>query len=178
MENSEQNSSIDDTFRIELDSELFEIVNRVIESNGNFEDPRVPYVDSAQQYVEIAGESNYQDALSRYKLPTQTESWANGILIPEPENRYDPNAVRLFLINDDYRIDLVGYVTKELASLVSSDITKLQVAGKILPVKCLLIGGDETFPTIGIKAWVKSDVYEIPDIPNDEFEFEFEFEET
>ena len=145
---------------IELNAKLFKKVNAVIENYRFGEtDKRVPFDPDQKQAVEIVGESNFQDTLKKY---LSNDVWANGVLIPEPDNKFDPNAVLLYLINDEYWIDPVGYLPKAVAQKVNRPISNLLVQGQILPVRCRLAGGTDEFPNIGVKAWVKSAAVKFP----------------
>lgn len=147
--------------QIELNSKLFEMVNSVMEMNGNVSDKRVPYDFEQKQSIEIVGESHFQEALARYKTGS-SDAWANGVLIPEPDNKFDPNAILLYLINNEYWIDPVGYLPKEVAQKMIRPISNLLAQGQILPVKCKLVDASGTMPNIGVKAWVKSSVVTFP----------------
>ena len=145
---------------IELNAKLFKKVNAVIEHYKFGEsDKRVPFDPEQKQPIEIVGESNHQDTLKKY---LSKDVWANGVLIPEPDNKFDPNAVLLYLINDENWIDPVGYLTKGVAQKVNRPISNLLAQGQILPVRCRLAGGTDEFPNIGVKAWVKSAAVKFP----------------
>ena len=148
--------------QIELNSKLFEKVNSIMELKGNASDKRVPYDPEQKQSVEIVGESHFQEALARYKAGSSSDVWANGVLIPEPDNKFDPNAILLYLINNEYWIDPVGYLPKEIAQKVVRPISNLLALGQILPVKCKLVNASGTMPNIGVKAWVKSAAITFP----------------
>ena len=145
---------------IELNAKLFKKVSLVME-NWKFgeSDKRIPFDPDQKQAIEIVGESNFQDTLKKYM---SVDVWANGVLIPEPDNKFDPNAVLLYLINDEYWIDPVGYLPKGVAQKVNRPISNLLVQGQILPVRCRLAGGTDEFPNIGVKAWVKSPAVKFP----------------
>jgi len=146
---------------IELNSKLFELVNSVMEMKGMFSDARVPYDVDQKQSIDIVGESHFQETLAMYKSG-DSDTWANGVLIPEPDNKFDPNAILLYLINDEFWIDPVGYLPKEVAQKVIRPISNLLVQGQILPVKCKLVDASGTMPNIGVKAWVKSAAVKFP----------------
>lgn len=145
---------------IELNAKLFKKVNAVMEHHKFGEsDKRVPFDPDQKQAIEIVGESSFQDTLKKY---ISKDVWANGVLIPEPDNKFDPNAVLLYLINGEYWIDPVGYLPKAVAQKVNRPISNLLVQGQILPVRCRLAGGTDEFPNIGVKAWVKSAAVKFP----------------
>jgi len=147
--------------QIELNSKLFEKVNSVMEMKGNISDRRVPYDSEQKQSIDIVGESQFQEALARYKTGA-SDAWANGVLIPEPDNSFDPNAILLYLINNEFWIDPVGYLPKEVAQKVVRPISNLLAQGQILPVKCKLVNASGTMTNIGVKAWVKSSAVTFP----------------
>jgi hypothetical protein len=155
-------------FEIELTAELFEQVNAVMGMRGRLgefvSDERIPYNPDAKQSIDIVGESNFQDNLKKFKKGNSSDVWENGVLIPEPNNVNDPNVILLYLINNEYWIDPVGYVPRDLAAKLNRPLSNLMVAGKILPVLCKLVGGSPEFPNIGVKAWVKSDAINIAEI--------------
>ena len=148
---------------IELDSKLFEQVNSVIEHYKiGVTDSRVPFDPEQKQSIEIVGESHFQESLQKYKGGNPGDVWVNGVLLPEPDNKFDANAVLLYLINDEYWIDPVGYLRKDVAQKVNRPISNLLVKGQILPIKCKLVDASGTMPNIGVKAWVKSSAVMFP----------------
>ncbi len=48
-----------------------------------------------RESVNVAGESHYQDALRAIAGDGEVRHDAEAHLIPEPENEYDPNAIRV-----------------------------------------------------------------------------------
>jgi hypothetical protein len=146
---------------IELNAKLFELVNSVMEMKGILSDKRVPFDSEQKQSIDIVGESHFQEALAMYKSG-DSDAWANGVLIPEPDNKFDPNAILLYLINDEFWIDPVGYLPKDVAQKVIRPISNLLAQGQILPVKCKLVNASGTMPNIGVKAWVKSSAVTFP----------------
>ena len=132
-----------------------------MEMKGNVSDKQVPYDSEQKQSIEIVGENQFQETLARYKT-SQSDAWANGVLIPEPDNKFDPNAILLYLINNEYWIDPVGYLPKQVAQKMIRPISNLLAQGQILPVKCKLVNASGTLPNIGVKAWVKSAAIKFP----------------
>ena len=158
-----RNDSRQERVEIELDSKLFEQVNSVIEYYKiGVTDTRVPFDPDQKQAIEIVGESHFQETLQKYKGGKPGDVWVNGVLLPEPDNKFDANAVLLYLINDEYWIDPVGYLPKSVAQKVSRPISNLLVKGQILPIKCKLVNASGTMPNIGVKAWVKSAAVKFP----------------
>jgi hypothetical protein len=156
-----RNEPRQERIEIELNAKLFELVNSVMEMKGNLSDKRVPYDSEQKQSIDIVGESHFQEALAMYKSG-DSDAWANGVLVPEPDNKFDPNAILLYLINDEFWIDPVGYLPRDIAQKVIRPISNLLAQGQILPVKCKLVNASGTMPYIGVKAWVKSSAVTFP----------------
>jgi hypothetical protein len=158
-----RNVSRQERVEIELNSKLFEQVNSVIEHfKLGVTDTRVPFDPDQKQSIDIVGESKFQETLQKYKGSNPGDVWVNGVLLPEPDNKFDANAVLLYLINDEYWIDPVGYLPKAVAQKVNRPISNLLVNGQILPIKCKLVDASGTMPNIGVKAWVKSAAVKFP----------------
>jgi hypothetical protein len=158
-----RSESSQERVEIELNSKLFEQVNSVIEHYKiGVTDSRVPFDPDQKQSIEIVGESRFQETLQKYKDGNAGDVWVNGVLLPEPDNKFDPNAILLYLINNESWIDPVGYLPKEVAQKVIRPISNLLAQGQILPVKCKLVDASGTMPNIGVKAWVKSAAIKFP----------------
>lgn len=91
--------------------------------------------------VEVVGESNYQDALLEVAGgktehgPVNVEHTA--ILLPEPANRFDPNAVRVVILPGG----LVGYLCREDAVDYRAVIDRLASIGQVVACHAQLTGG-------------------------------------
>ena len=72
-------------------------------------EPRVTFL-RGHESVNVAGESHYQEALRSIAGTGDVRHEAEAHLIPEPENEYDPNAVRVEI--DGHK---VGYLPRDLA---------------------------------------------------------------
>ena len=72
-------------------------------------EPRVTFL-RGHESVNVAGESHYQEALRAIAGPGDVRHDTEAHLIPEPENEYDPNAVRVEI--DGHK---VGYLPRDLA---------------------------------------------------------------
>jgi|GEM_PF-4377632 len=59
-----------------------------MEMKGNSSDSRVPYDSEQKQFINIVGESHFQEGLALHKRDA-SDAWANGVLIPEPDNKFD-----------------------------------------------------------------------------------------
>jgi hypothetical protein len=140
---------------LELGPSLFKAVARVLEdSSGTTDDRRVAYAGrNVKQSILVVGESNYQDSISKF------EGFCYGFLIPEQDNKFDKNAVALYLILETtYEIEKVGYLPKELAAKVSKPIANLLVnQGQVVPVLVKVVGGTVEKPNLGVSAWAMTD---------------------
>jgi HIRAN domain len=76
---------------------------------------------------EVAGESHYADAIAKVLGPVG-QQWkevqATAQLVPEPTNKYDPNAVQVLIAGS-----LVGYLPKEDAVRYASTLSSIVEAG-------------------------------------------------
>jgi len=72
-------------------------------------EPRVTFL-RGRESVNVAGESHYQDALRAIAGEGEVRHDTEAHLIPEPENEYDPNAVRVEIDGSK-----VGYLPRDLA---------------------------------------------------------------
>lgn len=90
--------------------------------------------------VDVVGESRYQEALEAI-AGGRTEDGADletaALLVPEPSNRYDPNAVQVMI---DGRV--VGYLSRENAAVLQPRIVEM-VRGTKRAVACRarVVGG-------------------------------------
>ncbi len=83
---------------------------------------------AGRRLVNVAGESHYQEALRALTGSDGSESvWQEfqAVLVPEPENRYDPNAVKV-LIADRH----VGYLPREEAAAYRPMLERLGERGR------------------------------------------------
>jgi hypothetical protein len=125
----------------ELNSKLFKRISHVLSAHPgeDVSTSGIAYFQSntsEKQYLEIVGESFYQEDIRANYKP---EKWAYGFLIPEQNNSADPNAVAIYLITKDYGVVQVGYLKKELARKVSKKITNLIAnEGLVVPVLAII----------------------------------------
>lgn len=89
----------------------------------------------------VVGESNYQDAIGaicggRQKKGVHHQCLAT--LSPEPDNVYDPDAVRVLV-----RGNLVGYLSRHSAKLFGEEFRRLGVAHETLVCEAEIVGGWE-----------------------------------
>lgn len=95
--------------------------------------------------LEVVGESFYQDNLER--TIRKHGRLVEAILMPEPENEYDSNAVAVLV--DGLK---VGHLSREVAVMYQSGITRLMTrTGKSVAAAGEITGGDQGRPTYGIR---------------------------
>jgi hypothetical protein len=88
---------------------------------------------------EIVGESHYQKALELAaggRAPESVRVRKRAMLVPEPDNPHDENAVR---VDIDYR--RVGYLSREDAIEYNRRLFKKGLAGKAMTVDAIIVGG-------------------------------------
>lgn len=97
------------------------------------------------EIVEAVGESNYQPALTKL---CGSDRWEEvrfeciAALVPEPSNRYDPNAV---MVQCDGH--LVGYLSRGDAIAYGPVVRRLAEQGKVIACNAMIAGrgpGSET----------------------------------
>lgn len=97
-----------------------------------------------EERLEVKGESFNQESLHRVVSNLGREVPA--ILVPEPDNRYDPNAVSVWVGGLQ-----VGHLAREDAAIYQSPITKLmRKHGTPVAVTGRIFGGKADKPTLGI----------------------------
>jgi hypothetical protein len=81
-----------------------------------------PTFSESDFYLDVAGESHYQDALASI-VNGWTKEGANleteAVLVPEPDNRYDPNAVGVWIGGMQ-----VGHLSRHSAEVLQPCILK------------------------------------------------------
>jgi hypothetical protein len=113
----------------------------------------------ADAVLDIVGEQSYQDALRKLGAPFTEEGPTNldhlAVLVPEPNNRYDKNAIRVQI--DRQR---VGYLSRENALLYGPVIGWALGQDRYLVAHAKLTGGWNRGPSdrgsIGVKLHVGS----------------------
>jgi hypothetical protein len=105
-----------------------------------------------QHQLAIVGESHYQDALWRQAgvargTEVRTESIA--ILVPEPDNQYDKNAIAVVLPTGR-----AGYLSREDAATYAPGLRSLMDEHKSpIALRCVIIGGghiDDRAKSLGV----------------------------
>ena len=137
------------TTEVVLDSEffgkLFEVVDQRL--GEGVSDERVAYAGrDNRQFIEVVGESFCQEDLRKFYKP---EKWRYGLLVPEQNNKFDPNAVAIYLVqtpdqsdHGEYGVYRVGYLNKDLAKKMSQKIANLLAqSGMVIPVLAMVKEG-------------------------------------
>lgn len=92
------------------------------------------------QFMNVVGESHHQETLQ--SLRSTHGPLCQALLVPEPENTYDPNAVRV-TIEDRH----VGYLSREVAKQFGP-LLRAQPSPMLLPAQ--LHGGEIDLPLLGV----------------------------
>lgn len=101
-------------------------------------EPRVTFL-RGHESVNVAGESHYQPALRAVAGEGEVRHRTEAHLIPEPENEYDTNAVRVEI---DGR--KVGYLPRDLAPAWAPHLTELAARHRVGGCEATILGGADT----------------------------------
>lgn len=102
--------------------------------------------DPVDRTVEVVGEGSYQGTLERI-AGGRTEDGARlpdhrAVLLPEPTNPYDVNAIRVVLVSStDGTSGVVGYLTREHALAYRSIVDRVAADGRVVACLASLRGG-------------------------------------
>ena len=105
---------------------------------------------SKSRPVDVVGESHYQDCLRQLdqgRLSTGETVAFTGILVPEPENPYDPNAVAIYG-NESGKL---GHLSRKNAVRYRPVVAALRRRDRLGACDAYLIGGREDAPTIEVR---------------------------
>lgn len=98
-----------------------------------------PFLQGSDEYdFEIVGESRYQDNLLKLvgkKQEEGAEKYVHALLIAEPENKYDKNAVRV-----DIEGYTVGYIPRDEARKIQQDLFGVSRSGTAV-CNAVIVGG-------------------------------------
>ena len=139
---------------IELGPKLFKaLVNVMSDPMGETEHKNIAYAGrNIKHELNIVGEAQYQEEISKFK-----KGWSYGFLVPEQDNKFDKNAVALYLVDNKYEVSKVGYLDKEMAARVSQAVANLLTnQGQIIPVLAKVEGGSSEKPNLGVFASAKT----------------------
>lgn len=144
---------------VELGEDFFLGVIEVIENRGNAAGV-VPRTEKSQK-LNVVGESFYQDAIRSLAngKPGRSAGRFAGFIIPEQDNKYDVNAVAVYLLNNYMKpIDAVkiGYLASEAAQSISPKLVSMLLEkGLVVPVLASLSGAEgDSKPQYGVNAQV------------------------
>jgi ssDNA-binding Zn-finger/Zn-ribbon topoisomerase 1 len=106
-----------------------------------------------RQYLDVVGESHYQPALERM-AGGRTNVGARhpdhmAVLLPEPTNEWDPNAVRVLLVAGSSAA-LVGYLSREDAIAYRPVIDRVAERGEVTMCHASLKGGWDQGVSFGV----------------------------
>jgi hypothetical protein len=132
-----------------LNSDFFEKLYIIVDQmpGEGIEDKRIAYAGrDNRQFIEVVGESFCQEDLRNFYKP---EKWRYGLLVPEQDNKFDSNAVAVYLVHTpdqsdegEYGVYRVGYLNKDLAKKVSQKIVNLLAqSGIVIPVLAMVKQG-------------------------------------
>ena len=132
-----------------LNSDFFEKLYIIVDQmpGEGIEDKRIAYAGrDNRQVIEVVGESFCQEDLRNFYKP---EKWRYGLLVPEQDNKFDSNAVAVYLVHTpdqsdegEYGVYRVGYLNKDLAKKVSQKIVNLLAqSGIVIPVLAMVKQG-------------------------------------
>lgn len=66
--------------------------------------------------VAVAGESHYQETLVQAWNESYPDTIIDAVIVPEPDNSHDPNAIAVRLVNPNGNLALVGYIPRDVAA--------------------------------------------------------------
>lgn len=142
---------------IDINSETFEKIIRVVQ-NREVIDGVLPRGDEFIP-LDVVGESFYQGDLTRLAngKPGSDCGWFAGLIIPEPRNEFDANAVAVYIIDPTLKpveAFKVGYLPRELAAKTTRPITlKMLNDQEVVPILAKLTGGTgPSKPSYGVAA--------------------------
>jgi len=94
--------------------------------------------------LEVKGEASYQKALELIAGPKTDSGHSHdcvGVLVREPKNPYDQNAIAVHAEDGRGNAILVGYVNRADAARLAPAIDRLNAAGTQVAMEATIIGG-------------------------------------
>lgn len=92
------------------------------------------------------------ELVSKYK--NYEEGWFSGFLLPEPDNKFDSNAVAVYLVDgkaDPLTCVPVGHIEKSQAKQIQPKLINLLLTkGKAVPVLAKIQGGNYEKKNFGV----------------------------
>ncbi len=95
---------------------------------------------------EIVGESHYQSDIRKLTRTGERVYRARVLLLPEPDNPHDSNAVRV----TDFRGATLGYLPRETAAELHKAVAALSARSEPASCEAIIIGGDRERKHYGI----------------------------
>jgi hypothetical protein len=136
-----------------------QLVQQVVSNKPNISQQRSGQrfdleASSGNFYLEIVGESHYQDVL-RELLIEDTEFTQVNVEC-EPTNKFDPDAVRISVPGGR----TIGYLARNVAAEYCEVISEIEASGRRVTCFGKLFGGHDDKPSIGV--WI--DLLEVGDL--------------
>jgi len=96
--------------------------------------------------LEVKGESHYQDNLAAIAGPKTEDGYnlpVNAVLVREPDNEYDPNAIAVYATTTDGSQSArhVGYISAEVAESLAPALDRGRRAGETVALEGQIRGG-------------------------------------
>jgi hypothetical protein len=108
-------------------------------------DLRIVTFDAARKMVDVVGEGSYQGSLERLAGGRTIDGPRNrdhtAILMPEPTNPYDVNAVRVVVVTSTGDGAVIGYLSREDAVAYRPVIDRLAADGDLAACRASIGGG-------------------------------------
>jgi hypothetical protein len=149
------------SIEVDFDQDLLREIKDCVETHSGT--ARVLYSDD-MQFLDVVGEGFRQEDLRKLYNEVQ-ESWLSGVLMPEPLNPFDVNAVSVLVIQqvsnsmnlgNELNVIHAGHLKKEQASRVSPKLINLAKSNQYVPILCKLVGGTLDKPNLGLLARAKT----------------------
>ena len=106
---------------------------------------QVVLFDPAAKMVQVVGEGSYQGTLERLAGGRTVDGGRDrdhkALLLPEPTNPYDPNAVRVVVVTADGTGATIGYLSRENAVSYRPVIDRVARIGKVAACLASVSGG-------------------------------------
>jgi hypothetical protein len=153
------------SIEVDFDQELLREINDCVETHSG--NSRVLYSDN-MQFLDVVGEGFRQEELRKLYNKVQ-DSWLSGVLMPEPLNPHDSNAVSVLVIVHDedpenpsnqFRVIQAGHLKRDQAAKVFKKLMKFAMNDQYIPILCKLMGGTLDKPNLGLLARAKTSALE------------------
>jgi hypothetical protein len=141
----------------ELNENTYHQVLAVIEARSAVEKNVLARSDEYQE-IEVVGESFYTEDIRTLvsKVKDYENVWFSGLLVPEPDNKYDRFAIAVYIIDTTskpLRCVKVGHIAKDEARQIQPRLMKLLAEKKkIVPLLTRIKGGSGQKENFGVFA--------------------------